>query len=101
MHMGLFGIHSTEAMGGTIGVLGAIQAQIASAAAANGATAAAVIPAGNEGASARALLNQNANAAMFAKDFSLGLKEMMELLPTLTAATVTTEATAIAGAQSI
>ena len=97
----LFGINSTAGMVGSAGVLAAIQAQMAATSAANGVAAAALRPPGNEGASARALASQHVNAAMFETNFALGLKEMMELIPTLTAASAATEATAVAGAARI
>lgn len=97
--MSLIGMHSTEAQMGSVGVLGAIKAQLLAGAAANGATAAAVLPPGNEGASARALANQSANAATFAANFALGIEEMLKLIPTLASASVTHEITALDAAK--
>lgn len=93
------GMTSTVAMMGPVGALGAIQAEMVSVAAANGVTSAAILPPGNEGASARALANQVGNAAMFTTHFMLGMKEMMELIPTLSSAAVAHEAAGIAGAK--
>jgi hypothetical protein len=85
---GIVGINSVPAMGGTVGVLQGIQAELGAATAANSAGAMAVLPAGNEGASTLAMAKHHATAADFATQFEAGIEQMIELSTTIQAASV-------------
>jgi hypothetical protein len=72
------GIVSNAGLQGSLAALQAIHAQLMATSAANGATAVAITPPGNEGASARAVAMQMSNAAQFSSMFALGLEQMQE-----------------------
>ncbi len=97
----LQGMVSTPAAMGSAGVLGAIQAQLMAMSAANGASATALVPPDLTAASARALAQQHASAAVFETNFLLALEQMMELSATLGIASTTFDAVDALGAANV
>ncbi|AOS94965.1 MULTISPECIES: hypothetical protein [Mycobacterium avium complex (MAC)] len=83
--MSVVGMTSFAGIAGSVGVLQAMQAELAAVAAANEGASQAITPAGSEGASVMAMSQQRASSALFATHFALGIEQMMELNGAITA----------------
>jgi hypothetical protein len=92
---------STPAAMGSAAVLSGIQAQLMGMSAANSGSFAAVVPAGLDGASARAVVQQLASASEFEANFMLGLEQMLELSGTVGIAATSYEAIDAIGAANV
>ena len=97
----LQGMISPPAAMGSAAVLSGIQAQLMGMSAANSGSFAAVMPAGLDGASARAAAQQLASAMEFETNFALGLEQMMELSGTVGIAATSYDAIDAIGAANV
>lgn len=97
----LQGMVSTPTAMGSAAVLSGIQAQLMGMSAANAGSFAAVEPAGLDGASARAMVQQLASATEFETNFMLGLEQMLELSGTVGIAATSYEAIDAIGAANV
>lgn len=97
----LQGMVSAPAAMGSAAVLSGIQGQLMAMNAANSASFAAVMPAGLDGASARAVVQQLASATEFETNFMLGLEQMLELSGTVGIASTSYEAIDAIGAANV
>lgn len=91
-------IASTGLQHGVNAVIGAMNGQLEAAHTATTAVVAAVFPPTNDGASARATLQNQASTAQFSAMLQLGFAEMAKLVAVTEATTVATEFTDAAGA---